>query len=117
MPYPAGGLRKRGGEDGVVAVAERAKRLGDAEATEAGKGVVSGDRQTIDEATNNVAQDVVEKTEAAGTLYSGAARPPLLRDGRGDRAPYIRSRLVTEIVAVLRPRVVIHLHDGILTVA
>jgi citrate lyase subunit beta/citryl-CoA lyase len=51
-------------------VAERAKRIVDAyaEAMAEGKGAVSVDGQMVDEATNKMAQDIVEKAEAAGIL-------------------------------------------------
>jgi citrate lyase subunit beta/citryl-CoA lyase len=51
-------------------VAERAKRIVDAysEAMEEGKGAVSVDGQMVDEATNKMAQDIVEKAEAANIL-------------------------------------------------
>ena len=50
--------------------AERAKRIVDAyaEAMEEGKGAVSVDGQMVDEATNKMAQDIVETAEAAGIL-------------------------------------------------
>jgi citrate lyase subunit beta/citryl-CoA lyase len=50
--------------------AERAKRIVDAyaEAMEEGKGAVSVDGQMVDEATNKMAQDIVETAEAAGVL-------------------------------------------------
>jgi citrate lyase subunit beta/citryl-CoA lyase len=51
-------------------VAERAKRIVDAyaEAMEKGQGAVSVDGQMVDEATNKMAQDIVETAEAAGIL-------------------------------------------------
>ncbi|ELZ43477.1 HpcH/HpaI aldolase [Halorubrum saccharovorum DSM 1137] len=51
-------------------VAERAKRIVDAyaEAMDEGKGAVSVDGQMVDEATNKMAQDIVETAEAAGIL-------------------------------------------------
>ena len=51
-------------------VAERAKRIVDAyaEAMEEGKGAVSVDGQMVDEATNKMAQEIVETAEAAGIL-------------------------------------------------
>jgi len=51
-------------------VAERAERIVDAyaEAMADGKGAVSVDGQMVDEATNKMAQDIVEKAEAAGLL-------------------------------------------------
>jgi citrate lyase subunit beta/citryl-CoA lyase len=51
-------------------VAERAKRIVDAyaEAMEEGKGAVKVDGQMVDEATNKMAQDIVDKAEAAGIL-------------------------------------------------
>ncbi|MGQ3330178.1 HpcH/HpaI aldolase/citrate lyase family protein [Halorubrum sp. FL23] len=50
--------------------AERAKRIVDAyaEAMEKGQGAVSVDGQMVDEATNKMAQDIVETAEAAGIL-------------------------------------------------
>ena len=50
--------------------AECAKRIVDAyaEAMEEGKGAVSVDGQMVDEATNKMAQDIVETAEAAGIL-------------------------------------------------
>ena len=51
-------------------VAERAKRIVDAyaKAMEEGRGAVSVDGQMVDEATNKMAQDIVEKAEAADIL-------------------------------------------------
>jgi len=51
-------------------VAERAQRIVDAyaEAMAEGKGAVTVDGQMVDEATNKMAQDIVEKAEAAGIL-------------------------------------------------
>jgi len=51
-------------------IADRAKRIVDAyaQAQEEGRGAVSVDGQMVDEATNKMAQDVVEKAEAAGLL-------------------------------------------------
>jgi citrate lyase subunit beta/citryl-CoA lyase len=51
-------------------VAERAKRIVDAyaEAMEEGKGAVKVDGQMVDEATNKMARDIVDKAEAAGIL-------------------------------------------------
>lgn len=51
-------------------VAERAKRIVDAYATaqEEGRGAVSVDGQMVDEATNKMAQEIVNTAEAAGTL-------------------------------------------------
>jgi len=51
-------------------VAERARRIVDAyaEAMAEGKGAVTVDGQMVDEATNKMAQDIVEKAEAAGIL-------------------------------------------------
>jgi citrate lyase subunit beta/citryl-CoA lyase len=51
-------------------VADRAKRIVDAyaEAMAEGKGAVSVDGQMVDEATNKMAQDIVDKAEAAGIL-------------------------------------------------
>jgi citrate lyase subunit beta/citryl-CoA lyase len=51
-------------------VAERAQRIVDAyaEAMAKGKGAVTVDGQMVDEATNKMAQDIVEKAEAAGLL-------------------------------------------------
>ena len=50
--------------------ADRAKRIVDAyaEAMEEGKGAVSVDGQMVDEATNKMAQDIVETAEAADIL-------------------------------------------------
>jgi len=51
-------------------VAERARRIVDAyaEAMDEGKGAVKVDGQMVDEATNKMAQDIVETAEAAGIL-------------------------------------------------
>ncbi len=51
-------------------VAERAQRIVEAyaEAMEAGRGAVKVDGQMVDEATNKMAQDIVQKAEAAGIL-------------------------------------------------
>jgi citrate lyase subunit beta/citryl-CoA lyase len=51
-------------------VAERAKRIVDAyaEAMDEGKGAVKVEGQMVDEATNKMAQDIVDKAEAAGIL-------------------------------------------------
>jgi citrate lyase subunit beta/citryl-CoA lyase len=51
-------------------VAERARRIVDAyaEAMAEGKGAVSVDGQMVDEATNKMARDIVDKAEAAGIL-------------------------------------------------
>ncbi|MFB6229408.1 MAG: CoA ester lyase, partial [Halobacteriales archaeon] len=51
-------------------VADRAQRIVDAyaEAMAEGKGAVTVDGQMVDEATNKMAQDIVEKAEAAGIL-------------------------------------------------
>ena len=51
-------------------VADRAKRIADAyaDAMEEGKGAVSVDGQMVDEATNKMAQDIVETAEAADIL-------------------------------------------------
>jgi citrate lyase subunit beta/citryl-CoA lyase len=51
-------------------VAERAKRIVDAyaEAMAEGRGAVPVDGQMVDEATNKMAQDIVETAEAAGVL-------------------------------------------------
>jgi len=51
-------------------VAERARRIVDAyaEAMDEGKGAVKVDGQMVDEATNKMAQDIVDKAEAAGIL-------------------------------------------------
>ncbi|WP_129115496.1 HpcH/HpaI aldolase/citrate lyase family protein [Halegenticoccus tardaugens] len=50
--------------------AERAQRIVDAyaEAMDEGKGAVSVDGQMVDEATNKMAQEIVEKAKAAGIL-------------------------------------------------
>jgi citrate lyase subunit beta/citryl-CoA lyase len=50
--------------------ADRAKRIVDAyaQAQEEGRGAVSVDGQMVDEATNKMAQDIVEKAEAANLL-------------------------------------------------
>lgn len=51
-------------------VADRAKRIVDAYATamDEGRGAVQVDGQMVDEATNKMAQDIVEKAQAAGVL-------------------------------------------------
>jgi citrate lyase subunit beta/citryl-CoA lyase len=54
-------------------VADRAERIVDAyaQAQEEGRGAVSVDGQMVDEATNKMAKDVVEKARAAGLLQPG----------------------------------------------